>query len=93
MSRPPRYKSSKLVAFIKKYTIAWYVVTVLLYIVLIPVTIIVFPATTLTLSIFVLFAGFTAALSSLASAIVQAEQDKAIAAVDDEVSDEKVEPV
>jgi hypothetical protein len=77
---------------IKKLTIPWYAVTTLLYMAAIPMTIWVFPSTTLILSIFVLFGGFTASMASLASALITAEQDKSMASLEDQVSDDKVVP-
>jgi hypothetical protein len=92
LTRGPRYVNSALVRFIKKWTVPWYTITMLLYAAAIPMTIWVFPSTTLILSIFVLFGGFTASMASLASALISAEQDKAMASVEDEVSQDKVVP-
>jgi hypothetical protein len=92
MVRKPRYKNSKLVIFIKKWTVPWYAITAVLYFLAIPLTAWVLPATTLILSIFVLFGGFTSSMAALASALISAEQDKAMASVEDTVSEEKVVP-
>lgn len=90
--RSPKYVSSALVRFIKRWTVPWYTVTVGLYAVSIPLTIWVFPRTTILLAVFVLFSGFTASVASLASALISADQDKALASVEDEVSDDTVVP-
>jgi hypothetical protein len=90
--RGPRYVNSKLVSVIKRLTVPWYAITTFLYFTSIPMTIWVFPQTTLLLSVFVLFSGFTASLASLASALISAEQDKTVASLEDEVSDDKVIP-
>lgn len=65
-----------MVEFIKRWTVPWYGLTVILYALAIPLTIWVFPATTLVLTIFVLFGGFTASVASLASALISADQDQ-----------------
>ena len=90
--RGPKYVSSALVQFIKRWTVPWYAVTVALYLVLIPLSLSVFPNTTLITTVFVLFSGFTASIASLASALISADQEKALASMEDEVSDDTVVP-
>jgi hypothetical protein len=92
--RGPRYVSSGLVKFLKRWAVPWYLLTVVLYAACIPATIFVFPSTTLLLTVFVLFGGFTASVASLASALISADQDKALASVENEVTpdDEEVRP-
>lgn len=82
-----RYQNSLLVRIIKKMMVPWYAVTTLLYFAAIPMTVWVFPSTTLILSIFVLFGGFTSSMAALASALVSAEQDRAMASVEEAVED------
>lgn len=80
-------RNSKLVAWIKKWTVPWYAITALLYFAAIPFTVLVFPATTLILSVFVLFGGFTASMAALASALISAEQENATRDLEDKVTD------
>lgn len=89
--RGPRYVSSGLVKFLKRWTVPWYGLTVLLYALAIPFTIFVFPSTTLILTVIVLFSGFTASVASLASALISADQDKALASVENEVAPDDTE--
>lgn len=67
-----------LVRFLKRWTVPWYLLTVVLYAVAIPLTIWVFPSTTLLLTIFVLFGGFTASVASLASALLSADSEEPV---------------
>jgi len=92
MVRTPHYKNSRVVYWVKKLTVPWCIITTLMYLIAIPLTIWVFPATTLLLAIFVLFGGFTASMASLGSSLVSAEQDRATASLENQVSDEKVVP-
>lgn len=66
--------------------------TTVLYAAAIPITIWVFPATTLLLTVFVLFGSFTASMNALGASLVSAEQDKAVASLENEVSNETVVP-
>lgn len=73
----------KAAAFVKRYTLHWYILTMVLYAAAIPLTIWVFPATTLILTVVILFSGFTASVASLASVITDAEQDEKIERLQD----------
>lgn len=67
----------KVARLIVRYLVHWYVVTAILYFAAIPFTVLVFPATTLVLTVVVLFSGFTAAVASLASVLVDTEKETA----------------
>ncbi len=71
MRRRPR--PSKLVEFLKRWRVAWAVITLVAYVVALPVTIIVFPSNSLWLGLLILFSGFTASLTTLADLLVNAE--------------------
>lgn len=66
-----------LVRFLQKYSVWWYLITVVLYGLMIPLTIWVFPATTILLTIVVLFGGFTSSVASLAAVLSDAEDSGA----------------
>jgi hypothetical protein len=84
--------SGAFVRLLKRWAVPWYCLTVAAYAACIPLTIWVFPSTTLLLTIFVLFGGFTASVASLASALISADQEKSLASVEDQVSEDKVVP-
>ena len=75
MSRRPR--PSKLVAFIKRYRIAWAVITLLLNALAILLVVFVFPdVSNLWVSVFVLFGAFTASATTLGDMLVSAEESE-----------------
>jgi hypothetical protein len=68
---------SKLVAFIKRYRIAWAVVTLALNALALVLVVVVFPdVSNLWISIFVLFGAFTASATTLADMLVSAEDSE-----------------
>ena len=67
---------SKLVAFLKRWRVAWAVLTLVLYVIALPVTIVVFPSNSLWLGLLILFSGFTASLTTLADLLVSAEDSQ-----------------
>lgn len=69
-------RSSRTVRWIKKYRLIWAWTTLALYVVAVPFSIIVFPSNSLWLALLVLFSGFTAALTTLADLLVNAEQEE-----------------
>ena len=72
-----RPRPSKLVAFIKRYRVAWAVITMMLNLLAIVLVIFVFPdVSNLWVSIFVLFSGFTASVSTLGDLLVSAEDSQ-----------------
>ena len=75
MARRPR--PSKLVAFIKRYRIAWAVLTLALNAVALVLVVVVFPnVSNLWISIFVLFGAFTASVTTLGDMLVSAEDSE-----------------
>jgi hypothetical protein len=75
VSRRPR--PSKLVAFIKRYRIAWAVITLLLNALAILLVVFVFPdVSNLWVSVFVLFGAFTASATTLGDMLVSAEESE-----------------
>src|SRR3954470_2099650 len=74
MRHRPRPRPSKLVGVIKRYRIAWAVLTLALNAVAIGLVVFVFPdVSNLWISIFVLFAAFTASVTTLGDMLVSAE--------------------
>jgi hypothetical protein len=73
---PHRPRPSGLVTIIKRYRVAWALVTMLLYVVAVPFTWIAFPANSLWLALLILFSGFTASLTTLADLMVSAEESR-----------------
>jgi hypothetical protein len=68
---------SKLVAFIKRYRIAWAVITLALNAVALVLVVVVFPdVSNLWISIFVLFGAFTASATTLGDMLVNAEDSE-----------------
>jgi len=63
----------RLARFIKRYRLAWGVLTLAIYIIAVPVSILVFPSNSLWLALLVLFSGATATLMSLGDMLVSAE--------------------
>jgi hypothetical protein len=59
----------KLARLIRRYRLAWAVVTVLLYVVAVPFTIVIFPENNMWLGLLVLFSGFTASMTTLAELV------------------------
>jgi hypothetical protein len=55
---------------IRRYRLAWAIVTVLLYVAAVPFTIVVFPDNNMWLGLLVLFSGFTASMTTLADLLV-----------------------
>lgn len=60
---------TRIIEWIRHWTIPFGVVTVCLYVAAIPFTILVFPKDTLVLTVVVLFSGFTSSMFSLGSAL------------------------
>jgi hypothetical protein len=73
---PHRPRPSALVSFIKRWRLAWAVITLLLYVAAVPFTLIVFPDNNLWLGLLILFSGFTASLVTLADLLVSAEESQ-----------------
>ena len=71
-----RPRPSALVSFIKRWRLAWAIITLLLYVAAVPFTIIVFPENSLWLGLLVLFSGFTASLVTLGDLLVSAEDSQ-----------------
>lgn len=71
-----RPRPSRLVAFIKRYRVAWAWITMALYLIAVPFTIWRFPANNLWLALIVLFSGFTASLTTLGDLLVNAEDSE-----------------
>jgi hypothetical protein len=72
---PRRPRPSRLVAFIKRYRIAWAVVTLVANALAILLVVVVFPdVSNLWISIFVLFGAFTASVTTLGDMLVSAEE-------------------
>lgn len=86
-SKTQKQFRQKVVAFLERYTIHWYVATAILYAAMIPLTIWVFPSTTLLVTVVVLFSGFTASVASLASTLVDMKQSDEIDDLQDDVQD------
>jgi len=75
--RRSRPRPSKLVALIKRYRLAWAVLTLTLNAVAILLVVFVFPdVSNLWISIFVLFAAFTASVTTLGDMLVSAEDSE-----------------
>lgn len=74
VNRRPR--PSTLVTLLKRYRVAWALITLLLYVAAVPFTIVVFPENSLWLGLLILFSGFTASLTTLADLLVNAEDSK-----------------
>jgi hypothetical protein len=71
---PRRPHPSALVAFIKRYRVAWAVITLTLNALALALVVVVFPdVSNLWVSIFVLFGAFTASMTTLAELLVSAE--------------------
>jgi hypothetical protein len=72
-----RPRPSKLVAFIKRYRIAWAVITLAANALAIGLVVFVFPdVSNLWVSIFVLFGAFTASVTTLGDMLVSAEESE-----------------
>jgi hypothetical protein len=74
---PRRPRPSKLVALIKRYRIAWAVITLAANALAIGLVVFVFPdVSNLWVSIFVLFGAFTASVTTLGDMLVSAEESE-----------------
>lgn len=78
---------AKVVGWIEKYTIHYYVVVALLSLAMIPASIWVFPSTTMFLTIVVLFTGFLSAMGDLSSILIDLHQNDEIDSAQDDIRD------
>lgn len=91
-SRVQKAFRQRVVSFLERYTVHWYVITACLYAAMIPLSVWVFPSTTLLVTIVVLFSGFTASVASLASTLVDMKQSDEIDDLQDSFDDMDARP-